>query len=325
MAWMRMIPLGIGLALALAALAPVSQAQSARGQRGEGSRPEADPGPRRQPRISRALAVLRVSPTPVLLVKWKAVQKELNLTERQVKTIETTNGVFDRRRNEFVQEMTRAGGRVDHEALAAMIASVRTENEQAIAKVLEPRQRKRLEQIALQIEGPFALAKPEIAARVNLWPEQLEEIQGILGQMKDSQSQLWQDQLGRLRAADPGGVPKAAGKKEDKSQREQRETAQLDQMSKDSDTVRAGVIRQIGRVLTRRQRAAFEKMLGEPFDLTRLGPESTSVPGDLPPAGAITELEPVPGVTSPQPTSAPLPKRAKKTRGGAPDQREDGR
>ena len=75
MPWERMIPLAIGLTVALAAPAPMSRAQSPRGQRGEGSRPDAGHGPRREPRISGALAVLRVSPTPVLLVKWTAVQK----------------------------------------------------------------------------------------------------------------------------------------------------------------------------------------------------------------------------------------------------------
>ena len=110
------------------------------------------------------------------------------MTESQVKRITAIDAEFDQRRKDFAQQMTRGGGRVNTEALMAMIASVRQENEQAISQVFEPRQRKRLEQIALQIEGPFALAKPEIAVRVNLSPEQLEEIQTILGEMKEPPS-----------------------------------------------------------------------------------------------------------------------------------------
>jgi hypothetical protein len=304
MSMKSMIPAAIGLAIALTAPAPMSRAQSPSRQPGAGSRPEGNlvPGPR--PRNTRALAVLRGSPTPVLLVKWKAVQKELKVTESQVRKIEAINDGFDRRRKDFVQEMTRAGGRVDNQALMAMIGDARRENEAALAQVLEPRQWKRLDQIALQIEGPLALAKPEIAARVNLWPEQLEEIQTILRQMDESEGRRWQDQLERLGATNPGGDRQAGGKGEDKSRREKRETSQLDQMGQDSDKVREAAIRQIGRVLTRRQRAAFNQMLGAPFDLTRLGPDSTQGRDERPPAGAPTELEPVPAATGPQPPGA---------------------
>ena len=48
----HMFPLAIGLAIALAAPAPMSRAQSPRGQRGERSRPDGGQGPRRERKTS---------------------------------------------------------------------------------------------------------------------------------------------------------------------------------------------------------------------------------------------------------------------------------
>src|SRR5262249_251872 len=130
MPWKRMIPLAIGLAFTLAAAARMSRAQSPRGQRGEGTRSDGAQGPRRERKTSGGLAVLLVNPTAVLLVKWKVVQKDLNLTESQVNRITAIDSEFDRRRKEFAQAMTKGGGRLNTEALMTMIASVRQENEQ---------------------------------------------------------------------------------------------------------------------------------------------------------------------------------------------------
>ena len=49
-----------------------------------------------------------------------------------------------------------------------MIADLRLENEEALARVLDSSQRKRLAQVALQLDGPLAITRPEIAAPLSL-------------------------------------------------------------------------------------------------------------------------------------------------------------
>ena len=88
--------------------------------------------------------------------------------------------------------------------------------------------------------------------------------------------------------------------------------------------MREEAIRQIAQVLSRRQKTAFNKMLGDPFDLTRLAPNNTQVQGILPPAGEPAALEPVPPATSPQPPSAPMPKREKRAQNGPPPDQKEG-
>jgi hypothetical protein len=82
--------------------------------------------------------------------------------------------------------------------------------------------------------------------------------------------------------------------------------------------------REIGRVLTRRQKAAFNQMLGDPFDVMRLGPDSTLVESDQPTAEAPTEFEPVPPAANSQPTSTPAPNRAETSRTGSRSSRGGG-
>src|SRR5439155_13653413 len=85
--------------------------------------------------------------------------------------------------------------------LMAMIASSRAENEAAISQVLEPRQRRRLLQIALQMEGPLAVARPEIAAEMNLGPVEVEYLQEIMREYKEAADRLWDEHVERLKDA----------------------------------------------------------------------------------------------------------------------------
>ena len=143
--------------------------------------------------------------------------------------------------------------------------------------------------------------------------------------MKESQSRRWQNQIEKLGKENRGNGRDGGGKSESESQREKRETSELDQMSQDSNKLRENAIRRIHQVLTRGQRSIFNKMLGDHFDLSRLGPIDSQVQGVLPPADEPAALEPVPKSTTPQPSSAPKNKRSKKTQSASPPQPDGGR
>jgi hypothetical protein len=80
---------------------------------------------------------------PTTLIHSRAVQKDLNLTDEQVR-----------------------------KADEAMLA--------ALTKALEPDQAKRLEQISLQLKGSRAFAEPKVQAALKLTDEQKESIKTIL-------------------------------------------------------------------------------------------------------------------------------------------------
>jgi Spy/CpxP family protein refolding chaperone len=241
--------------------------------------------------------------TRAILITWKAIQDELKLTRTQVGQIETVNADFDRRRREFAQGQTKPQGRLAPAALSEWITSVRMEQEAAIARILNPQQKTRLDQIALQIEGPVCLARPEIAERVGLGPEQLELVQEIVAQMRTAQDQQWNSRLESINTAGPAApaLPKAdsPGSKDTTQPPDPVEKAHQEQVQ-----IQDQAVRQIAKVLTRRQRGALNRLMGKPFDLTRLLPGRTQPSRDIP-LDAPEVLEPVENTAGGVPSPAP--------------------
>jgi hypothetical protein len=240
--------------------------------------------------------------TPVILITWKAIQDELGLTEDQRDRIQFLHEEFTSKRLDLAKGQARREDRLSPSALMARIAAIRTEHEAALARALSPRQRTRLEQVALQIEGPLAVSRPEIADRINLSPEQLELVQEVVAQMKTAQDRQWADRIDNAEA--PSRVPSrtdargAASKSADTARPDPIDLAHEEQIST-QDTA----VREVAKILTRRQRAAFNRLLGKPFDLTRLRPgsgaNSLQPPRSMPPADdAPSDLQPIDGATS---------------------------
>jgi hypothetical protein len=212
------------------------------------------------------------------LIAMTPVQRELKLTEAQKTKLMKTRDEFNRRRQEsrpLLAQGPEAQG-VNREVLQSWIAMVRAEHLAAVNRILDSGQRARLEQIALQLEGPLALTRPEIAGRINLNPDQVEQIQGLVAQMSASRDQYMDLQLTRFenntgtggRAPGPGA---RAGSQKPAVSNEQELDSLLERIDQNSTAMQKNAIRAIGRVLTRRQKAAFNKLLGEPFDTSTLG------------------------------------------------------
>jgi hypothetical protein len=228
--------------------------------------------------------------TPVVLITWKAVQEELGLTEAQTAQIKSVGKEFDDRRLNLAQRLAKPEGRLAPEALTEAIASMRSEQEAAIARILGARQRTRLEQISLQVEGPLCVARPEIAERINLSPEQLEMIREIVAQMRAAQDEQW---AARLREINAPAVdrPKASGPRKQVAPRPAPDPVEL--AHQEQVQIEDEGVRQIARVLSRRQRSALNRLMGNPFDLTRLQPGLAKPRVALSAADTPDVLEPV--------------------------------
>lgn len=219
------------------------------------------------------------SENPAMLLLAPSVQNELKLTDEQkTKLLGVAKGASQKGR-ELVRSMALAGNNanVNPRAMMASGMNLRQETDKAIAKVLDPKQKERLNQIALRAEGPLAIARPEVAAKLRLTNNQGQFVQGIMNQMRN---ELF---LTMQQAASAG---------------------QLDpnQFRTVSARLREGAVQEISKVIDRKQKDAFNKMLGEPFDVSKLDDETG------PAAAAVNSARPV---DTPRAKDAPATEKEK--------------
>ncbi len=131
--------------------------------------------------------------------------------------------------------------------------------------VLKPEQVERLEEIELQSEGPAALTRPDVARTLRLSEDQITVIWNILDQLTGANEQVKAALKNAQAGLDP---PKDEARKE--QEKAQFRTA--------SSRLRGEAVRRIEAVLTRAQRNKFTRMLGEPFDFSRIRPEPPQPP-----------------------------------------------
>lgn len=107
------------------------------------------------------------------------------------------------------------GGPGGGSPFAAMGEAMRTmaqQTEAQIRRILTAKQIQRLNEIALQIEGPTAVAKPEIATKINLSPSQRTQVQMIVAQMKEALTQAQTARMESFRSQfRQGGGPGGPG------------------------------------------------------------------------------------------------------------------
>ena len=115
------------------------------------------------------------------------------------------------------------------------------ESEGNLAKVLDKNQVKRLKEIQLQVEGPAAVIREDVAEKLEITEEQYAEIQTILSEaMQKAMEQ-----------------PEVKAKVDEARQEAQKEQAQL----------RDREYAMVYKAMDRRQVSVFKKMLGKPFDV----------------------------------------------------------
>ncbi len=222
-------------------------------------------------------------PLKLILLRLPAVQKELELTSAQKSKLETLSeetkeakkGIEEASGKGQAKDAARtkgAGGGFDpaqaqgpgfdENALNAGLDALEQETERSLNKLLNPKQRTRLNQIALRVEGPSAFIKPDLIEALGLGEDQIVMIQQIVNgvnvageQLKESQKQA--EELTKGLSVSP------ELEKISKDQRKGQFRSQVYNVNKQA-------MAQIARVLNRRQRAVYNKLLGPPFEFTRL-------------------------------------------------------
>ena len=226
-----------------------------------------------------------------LLVRDKAVQEELKLTDAQKKRIEDAAIDFRRkaessratlleRARNVAPEEARQARQEALQAWAENLTTFKAGAEKSLSRVLEPRQRTRLLQIRLQAEGPLAFNRPEVLDRLNLDPDQLASIQEIV---TGGRSQMIAASLVPAPAPAPPPTPAATSSATGGTKGNPEESKEFREVVKSRRTAaidaHGGAMRAIFKLLTKGQRATYLKMTGEPFNLSKL---QTMVP---PPSG----------------------------------------
>ena len=116
---------------------------------------------------------------PGFLLQNPGVQKELKLSDDQVKKItETTESIRDKHRDEF-EALGKLEGDERREKGQELRKKVSEETQKALAEILKPEQNKRLKEITLQQEGARAFNDPEVQKALNLTDDQKEKIKTI--------------------------------------------------------------------------------------------------------------------------------------------------
>src|SRR5262249_26179766 len=200
------------------------------------------------------------------LLALEPIREELRLSERQLTWAKEMPDVMWDRRRELLAAVRESGG-TGRDQLLMSAQILRQESNEAIGRFLRPEQRRRRTQITLQSERPLASAtEPDLASSLNLSPEQIVQVQEVLKQLRSDQAPI-------------NTMPRQLSWDLQKQDRRDRAkiVAQLADCDAESEQLRQVAVARIGRILTRRQRSSFNKMLGKPFDLSKLDTEHDSV------------------------------------------------
>ena len=155
----------------------------------------------------------------------------------------------------------------------------------AISRLLSPAQKTRLFQIELQREGWPALGRPDVVARIKLNKPQVEQIQSIIGKMRQSQMQAnftmpetgtkvikprpnlnpsngFLDTTGTLLPADGGPLNFTSEEFRVQSTKTSESVVRIERESG----------QEVAKILTADQRTSFDRLLGPDFDFRLLKP-----------------------------------------------------
>ena len=215
---------------------------------------------------------------PLMVLLAPSVQKELKLKEDQKAKIYAFVQKANQKNRDLAQTRMFAGN-ANPQAMMEAARQLRRENDAGIAQILDQKQKERFDQIVLQSEGPLAVARPEIAAKLRLNESQKEYVQGVMMQMRRE-----------LFMSVRQGV--ATGQFNPSQMREL--TAQL----------RKEAVKEVSKVIDRKQQKNFNSMLGTPFDLAKLESEAASAEAAIAPTADSSkpaDTLPKPAVDSSKP------------------------
>jgi hypothetical protein len=204
-----------------------------------------------------------------VLLSLDAVKAELKLSDVQQKELEALGPKFREKIQQARREIT------DRGKFRERIIALNKEESAAQLDILKPDQRERLDQIQLQAQGPLAFMRPEMAQ------------QAFVGPSPNERLTLSEDQTRRIREVMQKGreeITKAAsfplvldpkdGPPTMESVGKLVDTPDFQAAKKKAREAGreafAAVVRSVEEILTAEQRAAYHKLLGAPFDMSKL-------------------------------------------------------
>jgi hypothetical protein len=205
-----------------------------------------------------------------LLLSRPTVQEELKLTDEQKKKIAQADRLRRERSSEVQKRMNEANQNPfspvpvdDLMQIQEAQQQLNQEDGTAIEKLLTPKQRTRLAQIGLQLDGPMAFAREDVLQKLNVDDGQAEAIREILEEVRGEINKNGQV---RVDAAPPAGkrANRGAVNPVDKDNPQSQEN--VARSSKANDGVKDAAMQKIARLLRKKQMDAFNKLKGEPFD-----------------------------------------------------------
>jgi len=181
----------------------------------------------------------------------------------------------------------------------AAFAKQQADDEADLAKILNATQRQRLLQIQLQSEGPTAFAKPDLQKKLNMTDSQKDDVATIMSdsmQAYREAGKAQRDLFGGL----GGGRQNRGQSKEDRQKAQEEFKAKMDdpqfkaqlesaraESQAQNEVIRNQTLQQISGVLSKKQKLAYNKMLGTPFDPAKLARDydPATAPKDAPVKG----------------------------------------
>ena len=224
------------------------------------------------------------------------------------------------------------GGRGNRNDVGAQVERQAMDNfqkqvETALLKVLEPKQKARIKQIALQAEGPGAFNNPEVIQALALTMEQVQAIDGIRNESRQTQRQMFTQFFSSMNGdngnggGNNGGNNNGGGRggRPDPAMFQTPEfQAKMKTMGEARTKLEDQTMVNVGKALSKAQKTRFNIMIGDKFDISKL--RNRNRPGD-PATQQAAETKPTPTITAAAPatteaTKAPARKSLRESRGG---------
>jgi hypothetical protein len=206
------------------------------------------------------------APNPVLplltLVNQPTVQEDLKLTDDQKTALGELASKYageahpsgagsPNSKSAATSARKRSSGGSSAQAARAALASQR----KRLDDVLKADQRKRLEQIGLRVEGPLAIARAEVAKKVNLSGAQVKQVRAIVLDTRD--------QLAQLAQHDPSPQERPQADGDEGPSDPSPDLAAFEKIRQEASD-------RVMEVLKPAQKDAYKQLLGPPFDIAQL-------------------------------------------------------
>lgn len=211
------------------------------------------------------------------------------------------------------------------ELMREQFQAITNDTQAQLKTILSPAQITRVQQISLQRQDVFAVARPDIAEKLNLTEDDVQAVQEIMQQMGGAFGRVMQEQRkNRPSFRNPDGTrlsrEEFAKKMEEPEVKAQMEKVQAETREQ-TNQIQNSAKRAVARLLTKKQKAAFNKMLGAPFDLTLLTPPNggpfgrgggtngAATPNNTPKAATTNANTSNAAKAESKPAASPAPKR----------------